>query len=205
MTGVGTIDLGTKQMGFRVEPKLVMTTEGQGRANEPVGFGIPVIIDGPWAQPRIYPEMNGILENPDQAYAKLKEMGKGLFGQNGGGLGAATQRLLGGASSNPAPAGQTPGPQPGALGGNLGDTLGNLLQQGLGGLAAAAASAGQPQGAAATNRSRKRAPRKPQAAASPPPAPTPEPQLPDARPRPGAPQQASQRLPRTSRRRTARR
>jgi len=87
MTGVGTVDLGTKQMGFRVEPKLVMTTEGQGRAAEPVGFGIPVIIDGPWAQPRIYPEMSGILENPDQAYSKLKEMGKGLFGPNGAGLG----------------------------------------------------------------------------------------------------------------------
>ena len=87
MTGVGTIDLGTKQIGFRVEPKLVMTTEGQGRASEPVGLGIPVIIDGPWGAPRIYPEMQGILDNPDGAYAKLKEMGKGLFGQDGAGLG----------------------------------------------------------------------------------------------------------------------
>ena len=48
MTGAGTIDLGTKQIGFRVEPKLVMTTEGQGRATDPVGFGIPVMIEGPW-------------------------------------------------------------------------------------------------------------------------------------------------------------
>jgi AsmA protein len=101
MTGVGTIDLGTKQIGFRVEPKLVLTTEGQGRTAEPVGFGIPVIVDGPWAQPRIYPEMNGILDNPDQAYAKLKEMGKGLFGAGGAGLnganlGAALGGLLGG-------------------------------------------------------------------------------------------------------------
>ena len=47
MTGAGTIDLGTKRSAFRVEPKLVMTTEGQGRASDPVGFGIPVIIDGP--------------------------------------------------------------------------------------------------------------------------------------------------------------
>jgi AsmA protein len=135
MTGVGTIDLGTKQMGFRVEPKLVMTTEGQGRAAEPVGFGIPVIIDGPWAQPRIYPEMSGILENPDQAYAKLKEMGKGLFGPNGAGLGALSG-LLGGGQTGAG--GQGGGQQPGQLGGgNLGETLGNLLQQGLGGLGAA--------------------------------------------------------------------
>ena len=56
---------------------------------EPVGFGIPVMIQGPWGAPKIYPDMQGILDNPDAAYAKLKEMGKGLFGANGGGLGAA--------------------------------------------------------------------------------------------------------------------
>ena len=118
MTGVGTIDLGTRQMGFRVEPKLVMTTEGQGRAAEPVGFGIPVIIDGPWAEPRIYPEMSGILENPDQAYARLKEMGKGLFGPDGAGLGAALGGLLNGQGG-------------GGQGGHLDEAIGNLIQ-GLG-------------------------------------------------------------------------
>ncbi len=69
MTGVGTIDLNTRQIGFRVEPKLVMTTEGQGRAADPVGLGIPVMIEGPWTEPRIYPDMQGILDNPDAAYA----------------------------------------------------------------------------------------------------------------------------------------
>src|SRR5580692_2879079 len=85
MNECGTVDLATKSLAFRVEPKLVMTTEGQGRASDPVGLGIPVIIDGPWAEPRIYPEMAGTLDNPDAAYAKLKEMGKGLFGGSGGG------------------------------------------------------------------------------------------------------------------------
>lgn len=87
VTGAGTIALDTKMMGFRVEPKLVMTTEGQGRAAEPVGFGIPVMIQGTWSQPRIYPDMAGMLDNPDAAYAKLREMGKGLFGADGAGLG----------------------------------------------------------------------------------------------------------------------
>jgi AsmA protein len=141
MTGVGTIDLGTKQIGFRVEPKLVMTTEGQGRAAEPVGLGIPVMIEGPWGAPRIYPEMQGMLDNPDAAYAKLREMGKGLFGANGAGLnsagiGAALGGLLGG--GQPGAAG-TPGTgQSGTpndpLGGQLGATIGNLLQQGLSGM-----------------------------------------------------------------------
>jgi AsmA protein len=135
MTGAGTIDLGTKQIGFRVEPKLVMTTEGQGRATDPVGLGIPVMIAGPWGSPRIYPEMQGILDNPEAAYAKLKGMGKGLFGQNGAGLGAAIGSLLGGqpgaAGGQQGGAGGQAGTQPG---GQLGETLGNLLQQGLSGL-----------------------------------------------------------------------
>jgi AsmA protein len=111
MTGAGTVDLPAKTLAFRVEPKLVMTTEGQGSAANPVGLGIPVAIEGPWVEPRIYPEVAGILNNPDAAYAKLKEMGKGLFGQGGG--------LQGGGMSD-------------QLGGKLGETLGNLLQQGLG-------------------------------------------------------------------------
>jgi AsmA protein len=112
MTGAGTIDLAAKTLALRVEPKLVMTTEGQRRASDPVGLGIPVVIDGPWAEPRIYPDMAGILDNPDAAYAKLKEMGKGLFGP-GGGLGGSG----GNGQSDPL--------------GKLGETLGNLLQQGL--------------------------------------------------------------------------
>ena len=126
MTGAGTIDLGTRTLAFRVEPKLVMTTEGQGRASDPVGLGIPVVIDGPWAEPRIYPDMAGILDNPDAAYAKLKEMGKGLFGAGGGGLGGLLGGLGGGGSTSGTGGSSDP------LGGKLGETLGNLLQQGLG-------------------------------------------------------------------------
>jgi AsmA protein len=128
MTGTGTVDLGTKSLAFRVEPKLVMTTEGQGRAADPVGFGIPVVIDGPWAEPRIYPDMAGMLDNPDAAYAKLKEMGKGLFGPGGGGLGSGG---LGGLIGNN-PDGSGSSGLSDQLGGKLGETLGNLLQQGLG-------------------------------------------------------------------------
>jgi AsmA protein len=106
MTGAGTVDLAAKTLVFRVEPKLVMTTEGQGSAANPVGLGIPVAIEGPWAAPRIYPDVAGMLDNPDAAYAKLRELGKGLFGQGGSGAGGTSDQL--------------------------GETLGNLLQQGLG-------------------------------------------------------------------------
>jgi AsmA protein len=186
VTGVGTIDLGTKQIGFRVEPKLVLTTEGQGRTNEPVGFGIPVIIDGPWAEPRMYPEMSGILDNPDQAYAKLREMGKGLFGKDGAGLGAALGGLLSGIQQQPGqpaqPGAATPGTgQNNPLGGDLGATIGNLLQQGLGGLggqqpqgaapAQPQASTGRSQGRSIPSREANPAPPPQAQTASPPPAP----------------------------------
>lgn len=136
MTGTGTVDLGRKSLAFRVEPKLVMTTQGQGRAADPVGFGIPVVIDGPWAQPRIYPDMAGMLDNPDAAYAKLKEMGQGLFGPGGGlggnglgGNGLGGNGLGGLLGGNPDGSNSSNPSDP--LGGKLGETLGNLLQQGL--------------------------------------------------------------------------
>lgn len=138
VTGAGTIALDTKMMGFRVEPKLVMTAEGQGRTSEPVGFGIPVMITGAWSQPRIYPDMAGVLDNPDAAYAKLREMGKGLFGPDGAGLGNILNSFgLGGSApsgGNANPQAQQQGQGQGQnnlLGGQLGEAIGNLIQQGL--------------------------------------------------------------------------
>jgi AsmA protein len=156
LTGAGTIDIGTKQLAFRVEPKLVMTTEGQGRTTDPVGLGIPVVIDGPWVEPRIYPDMAGILDNPDAAYAKLKEMGQGLFGANGGGLNNLINGLTGltgnqstGATGSPTTSGTTSGGNAASdpLGGNLGAAIGNLIQQGIAGSASRGRSIPPPQAA----------------------------------------------------------
>jgi AsmA protein len=143
ITGAGTIALDTKMMGFRVEPKIVMTTEGQGRTSEPVGFGIPVMISGPWSQPQIYPDMAGMMDNPDAAYAKLREMGKGLFGPDGaklgdilGSFGLGTTQGGNTAGNNTAgnttPQIQLPNNMP-MPGGQLGEAIGNLIQQGLSG------------------------------------------------------------------------
>ncbi len=140
VTGAGTIDLGTKQMGFRVEPKLVMTTEGQGRTSDPVGFGIPVMISGPWSAPRIYPDMQGVLDNPDAAYAKLREMGKGLFGPNGANLGNLNLGGILGTQTGNQPAnngndansnnngGGSNDQLGGNLGGNIAGTIGSLMK-----------------------------------------------------------------------------
>jgi AsmA protein len=152
VTGAGTIDLGTRMIGFRVDPKLVMTTEGQGRSSDPVGFGVPIMISGPWSSPKIYPEMQGVLDNPDGAYAKLKQMGQGLFGSAGANLGNMNLGGLlggltggnqsGGSGNNSGGSGNNSGSSGGGTGsgnsdqpgGNLGQALGNLIQQGLSGM-----------------------------------------------------------------------
>ena len=115
VTGAGTADLNTKTLAFRTEPKLVMTTQGQGSSvANPVGLGVPVVLEGPWNAPKIYPEMSGILENPEAAFGKLRELGQGLFGPNflgGNGqpgqgkkviesIGTIIQGLAGGSSSS---------------------------------------------------------------------------------------------------------
>ena len=120
VTGAGTADLLTKSLSFRLEPKLVMTTQGQGSTvDDPIGLGVPVVMQGPWAAPRIYPDMAGILENPDAAFARLRELGQGLFGPG----------LFGGsASGQPGqPAGES-----GQGGNKLIEGIGSLIQ-GLGG------------------------------------------------------------------------
>ena len=84
VTGTGAADLAAKRLEFRVEPKLALSLEGQGGAADPIGIGVPVVVQGPRGVLRIYPEVAGILRNPEAAYAKLRELGQGLFGMNRG-------------------------------------------------------------------------------------------------------------------------
>jgi AsmA protein len=107
VTGAGTADVGAKTLNFRLEPKLVASLQGQGSTGNPIGLGVPVMVQGTWGAPKIYPELAGILDNPDAAFTKLKELGLGLFG-GGAGAQSGTQPGQPGAQ----PGGQT-GTQPG--------------------------------------------------------------------------------------------
>lgn len=137
MSGAGNIDLVSETMAFRVEPRLVMSLQGQPApgaaampaqtpAPTPVGLGVPVIVQGPWASPRIYPEMAGMLENPEAAYSQLRQMGQGLFGRDL--LGKDLQGMIG---------------QPGGTGPNgIGQAIGSIIQ----GLGAGQQPANAPEG-----------------------------------------------------------
>ncbi len=74
ITGGGEIDLLRQRLDYRTEPKLVASLEGQGGAAELAGIAVPIIIKGPWHSPKIYPDIEGILENPEAAFKALAKL-----------------------------------------------------------------------------------------------------------------------------------
>ena len=76
VTGGGTINMPKQSLGYRVKPKLVGSLQGQGGLLDISGLGIDVIISGPWSNPQIYPDIKGILDNPEAAYNAIKGVGK---------------------------------------------------------------------------------------------------------------------------------
>jgi AsmA protein len=78
MGGTGAVDLPAQTLNFLVDPRVLASLEGQGGDKDLQGLGVPVAINGPWTQPSIYPDIAGILENPQAAYERLSKLGGGL-------------------------------------------------------------------------------------------------------------------------------
>jgi AsmA protein len=97
VNGAGSANIAEKTLSFTLDPKLIPSLEGQGGSATPAGLGVPVVVRGTWAEPRIYPDIAGILDDPNAAYAKLHALGKGLFGgsnaQSSAGVDTLTQGL----------------------------------------------------------------------------------------------------------------
>ncbi len=77
LTGKGEVDLLRRYLDLSIEPKLVASLKGQGGKLEKAGLPVPVIVRGPWDNPKIYPDIEGILKDPEAAYRRLK----GLIGK----------------------------------------------------------------------------------------------------------------------------
>ncbi|RAI36072.1 AsmA family protein, partial [Rhodoplanes roseus] len=107
MSAAGNIDLRTRTLDVRADPRLVSAPTTPGQSSNVWGIGVPVAIQGPWSAPRIYADAPNVLSNPDGVLKGLRDaLGpgggaqigkmieglKGLGGQTGGlpGGGAAT-------------------------------------------------------------------------------------------------------------------
>ena len=69
--GGGVIDLPRQTLNLRVSPTLTLA---QAQGLDLAGLAVPIIIKGPWANPKIYPDIAGILENPQAAYDTLRKL-----------------------------------------------------------------------------------------------------------------------------------
>lgn len=154
MSGTGNADLADKTLSFRVDPRIVASLEGQGSEAETKGLGVPIIIEGAWSNPRIYPDIKGILQNPQAALEQLKSLGNLGDLANSGQLGGAadvvgklatgdTQGAIG--SLIDQQIGKLGSDAAGSGGGGLQQALTSAVQQQLGGGQPAAGSGGSTQ------------------------------------------------------------
>jgi AsmA protein len=71
LSGRGTIDLPRQALNLKVSPTLALAA-AQGL--DLAGLAVPIIVKGPWANPKIYPDISGILEDPQAAYDTLRKL-----------------------------------------------------------------------------------------------------------------------------------
>ena len=69
VTGGGEIDMLRRALDFKFDPKLVTGS------NETTGLPVQVAVKGPWQAPKIYPDVEGIFDDPEAAYDTLRDLG----------------------------------------------------------------------------------------------------------------------------------
>ncbi len=80
LSGHGIVSLPPKTLNYLISPKLVASLKGQGGVQDLTGLEVPFKVKGPWSNPQIYPDIKGILQNPDAAFKTLDGI---LQGQGG--------------------------------------------------------------------------------------------------------------------------
>lgn len=98
VAGAGTVDLPKQAMNYRVEPKLAMTTEGQGGKQKVAGLTVPVIVAGPWSNLSFKPDLGAMVKDAIKEPTKAVEGVKWLLPGAAPGSGGAS---AGGAKTDP--------------------------------------------------------------------------------------------------------
>jgi AsmA protein len=69
VTGAGEVDMLRRAVDLKFDPHLA-TGDG-----ETTSLPVKIAVKGPWDSPKIYPDVNGVLDNPEAAYKSLQDMG----------------------------------------------------------------------------------------------------------------------------------
>ena len=99
VAGAGTIDLPAQSLDYAAMPEIVASLEGQG-GGDATGFTIPVRIQGPWAKPKIVPDLKGLAKNPEAIADTVKQLGAKLKDSDKKKVSKALEKLTGGKSSS---------------------------------------------------------------------------------------------------------
>jgi AsmA protein len=74
VSGTGQADLLRKALDFKLVPKLAAGPTGDSAQTETAVLAVPLVVKGPWGNPKIYPDIAGILENPRAGYDTLNKL-----------------------------------------------------------------------------------------------------------------------------------
>ncbi len=117
LTGKGNAHMPQRTLNYRIEPKVVGTTEGQGGASDVAGITVPVIVEGPWHDLQYRPDLAGMLTDVVKDPAKALEGVKGTVEQLQKGATGGLGQVLEGVTKQPAEGGEQEGggllPDPG--------------------------------------------------------------------------------------------
>ncbi len=67
--GGGEVDMLRRALDLKFDPKLIAG------GNESIELPVKVVVKGQWNAPKIYPDVEGILDNPEAAYSALRGLG----------------------------------------------------------------------------------------------------------------------------------
>jgi AsmA protein len=69
VTGGGEMDMLRRALDFKFDPKVITGN------NETTGLPVQIAVKGPWQAPKIYPDVEGIFDDPEAAYDTLRDLG----------------------------------------------------------------------------------------------------------------------------------
>ena len=86
--GKGTVDMPKRSVNYRIEPKVVASTKGEGSSADASGIKVPVVVSGPWDNLSYKPDLAGVIDGIVKDPKKALEWLKNLIPRQGGSGGA---------------------------------------------------------------------------------------------------------------------